>query len=167
MKCLFIIIIIISKPIFKTRSSAAAEILHDALCHVKSGLGVVQGHWKWYRCYKFLLAFYTTLYVLRYNYTITAISVISKFFNTPLLFNAPPRWVGSSKDICSMFDVCKLESLGYSPPVWQTDRQTDRHHITYIPDYAHVSTIKLSLILKRFQTDDTNGGTTLIACLTV
>ena len=27
------------------RSSVVVEIPHDALCHVKSGLGVAQGHW--------------------------------------------------------------------------------------------------------------------------
>jgi len=30
----------------ETRNSAVSEIPLDALCHVKSGLGVAQGHWK-------------------------------------------------------------------------------------------------------------------------
>jgi len=29
-----------------TRSSAIAEMPHNALCHVKLGLGVIQAHWK-------------------------------------------------------------------------------------------------------------------------
>ena len=37
----------------------------------------------------------------------------SQLFNAPLLFNASNE--GYPKDICSVFDLCELESPGYNP----------------------------------------------------
>jgi len=105
----------------------------------KSGLGVIQGYWKWY-CSKawvwFLYAFHSNYGPILYHCRNTGIGRKSWFCSYPL--HSTPPLGGSRRIVAILFGAEKLEWCGYPTTQystrmggtdWWTDSRTPQNRV--------------------------------------